>query len=263
MNTVQAPLKTPAPPAGLAADRRARLVLIATVAVTSVLHLVPFLRVLAWPLTFVSTVAHEMGHGLAAVLVGGRFEALRMWSDGSGAATWSALVGRLGHATIAAGGLLGPALAAAVLFLAGRGQRSARAALGVLGVGLLVADLAVVRSLFGAVFIGVLGLLLLGLALKAPGWLAQASLVFVAVQLSLSVFSRADYLFTPVARTAAGGMPSDVARIAEALLLPYWFWGGCCALVSVAALLVGLVAFLRPAAGSPASLDGGDGVGIG
>jgi hypothetical protein len=221
------------------------VVLLGTVAVTALLYTVPYLRVLAWPLRLLSTVAHEMGHGLAAVLVGGRFQALLMWSDGSGVATWSALVGRLGHATIAAGGLVGPALWAALCFLAGRSPRGARVALISLGGGLLLADILVVRTLFGAVFVALLGLLLLALGLAATTWLAQATLVFVAVQLALSVFSRADYLFTPLARTANGAMPSDVAQIAEALWLPYWFWGACCGLLSVLVLLVALVSYLR------------------
>jgi hypothetical protein len=229
----------------LPAEGRARLVLVGTVAVTALLYLVPWLRVLAWPLRLLSTVAHEMGHGLAALLVGGRFQALRMWSDGSGVATWSALVGRLGHAAIAAGGLVGPALAAALCFVAGRSPRGARVALVALGGGLLLADLLVVRTLFGAVFVAGLALLLLVMGLAATTWLAQATLVFVAVQLALSVFSRADYLFTPLARTATGTLPSDVAQIAEALWLPYWFWGAACGLLSVLVLLGGLVAYLR------------------
>ena len=220
--------------------------LLATVAVTVALYLVPFLRVLAWPFRLVSTVVHELGHGLAAALVGGRFEALLMWSDGSGVASWSALVGRVGHAVIAAGGLVGPAVAAAALFLAGRSLRGARIALVVGGASLLVVDLLLVRTLFGFFFVGALGLVLLVMGLKAANWLARAAVVFLGVQLSLSVFSRADYLFTPVAVTAEGSMPSDVARIAEALVLPYWFWGACCGLVSVAVLLLGLVVYLQP-----------------
>ena len=65
------------------------------------------------------------------------------------------------------------------------------------------------------------------------------------VQLSLSVFSRADYLFTREAVTATGTVPSDVSQIAEALILPYWFWGACCGALSVAVLLVALVIYLR------------------
>jgi len=223
--------------------------LVASVVVTAVLYLVPFLRFLAWPFVLVSTVVHELGHGLAAILVGGRFEALLMWSDGSGMASWSALVGRVGHAVIAAGGLVGPAIAAAALFVAGRSRRGSRVALVVGGAGLLLVDLLLVRTWFGFFFVAVLGLSLLGLGLKAADWLAQATVVFLGTQLALSVFSRADYLFTPVARTADGTSPSDVAHIAEALVLPYWFWGACCGLLSVAVLVWGLVLYLRPSHG--------------
>ncbi len=40
-------------------------------------------------------------------------------------------------------------------------------------------------------------------------------------------------------------MPSDVARIAEALWLPYWIWGGLCAVFSALVLVLGLRAYLR------------------
>lgn len=224
---------------------RARWVLGLTIALTAVLYAVPVLRPLAWPLRLLSTLAHELGHGLAAVLVGGRFEALLMWSDGAGVATWSALVGRLGHAFIAAGGLVGPAIGAALLFACGRTERGARISLALVGVGLVVADVMVVRTLFGAVFVAALAVVALALAVSGAGWVTQAVLVFAAVQLALSVFSRADYLFTPVAHTPAGVMPSDVAQIADALILPYWVWGSLCGLVSVGVLLAGLVLFVR------------------
>jgi hypothetical protein len=61
----------------------------------------------------------------------------------------------------------------------------------------------------------------------------------------LSVFSRGDYLFTDVARTQNGAMPSDVANMANALFLPYWFWGAACGLFSVAMLALGAWFFLR------------------
>jgi hypothetical protein len=225
--------------------RRARLVLVVSIALTALLYAVPGLRMLAWPLRLIATLAHELGHGLAAVAVGGDFEALLMWSDGSGQATWTALVGRLGHAIIAAGGLVGPALAAAVCFVLGRSARAARVSLLVMGLGLIAADVLVVRTLFGVLFVAVLAVAFVAIGALAADWLVQGTLVFVAVQLALSVFARADYLFTPVARTASGEMPSDVAHMAEALILPYWFWGACCGLFSVAVLVLALVVFLR------------------
>jgi hypothetical protein len=41
-------------------------------------------------------------------------------------------------------------------------------------------------------------------------------------------------------------MPSDVAQIAEAFLLPYWIWGGLCGLFSVSVLALGTWLYLRP-----------------
>jgi hypothetical protein len=204
--------------------------LVGSIVITGVLYGVPILRWASWPLRLLATLAHELGHGLAAIFAGGRFEALLLYSDGSGVATWTALVGRWGHAMIAAGGLVGPALAAALLLLFGRTARGARIALVLVGSGLVIADVLVVRTLFGAVFVAVAAAGLLALGILASDWVAQAGLVFIAVQLALSVFSRADYLFTPVAETGHGVLPSDVAQIQDALILPYWFWGACCGL---------------------------------
>lgn len=92
-------------------------------------------------------------------------------------------------------------------------------------------------------------LLSLAAGLAKPPWVPQLWLLFTAVQLALSVFSRGDYLFTATARTGRGALPSDAAQLADALIGPYWFWGGVCGLLSVAALLFGVVTFFRPAAG--------------
>ncbi|HSS52021.1 MAG TPA: M50 family metallopeptidase, partial [Thermoanaerobaculia bacterium] len=53
-------------------------------AVTLVLYVVPYGQVLARPLLLLSTLAHEMGHGLTALLLGGRFQRLEMWASGAG-----------------------------------------------------------------------------------------------------------------------------------------------------------------------------------
>ena len=114
-----------------------------------------------------------------------------------------------------------------------------------MGVGLLLAEVFVVRNLFGVAFVGVVAAMSLAVGLKGRD-AAQWMLLFVGVQLALSVFSRADYLFTATAQTGAGDHPSDVAHISEALLLPYWFWGASIGLVSVLVLVGGLASFFLP-----------------
>ncbi len=224
---------------------RARLVLGASVGVTAVLYAVPYGRYLAYPLMLLSTLAHEMGHGVAAILVGGSFERFVMWPDGSGMAVWSGEPGRLAAAAVAAGGLIGPAVTAALAFAFGRTARGARHALTAIAIVLALALVLVVRNLFGALFVAVLLLWCFATARKASGEVAQLVLVFLAVQLALSVFARGDYLFTPVAETAGGAMPSDVGQIAAALFLPYWFWGAVCGGISVLVLGYGVKSYWR------------------
>lgn len=217
----------------------------ASVLVTVALYAVPQGAVLAYPLMLLSTLAHELGHGVAALLVGGSFHRFEMWPDGSGVAQWSGRVTRLELAAVAAGGLVGPAVVAAFGLVAGRRERGARSALYTAAVLLALAELLVVRSVFAFVFVGLVIVLCWLTARHASGEVAQLVLVFLAVQLALSVFSRGDYLFTATADTAAGPMPSDVGQIAAALLLPFWFWGLACGLVSLAVVVWGLRIYWR------------------
>ncbi|MEM7356279.1 MAG: M50 family metallopeptidase [Acidobacteriota bacterium] len=233
------------PQQSLKPTERARLVLLVSVGLTALLYIVPYGQYVAYPLMLLSTLAHEMGHGVAAILVGGTFHRFEMWADGSGVANWSGHVGPLQLAFVAAGGLVGPAVAAALGFAVGRTVRGARGALTAVAVILALALLLVVRNLFGFVFVAVVLAGCVLAARKASGEVAQLILIFLAVQLALSVFSRGDYLFTPVAETTGGTLPSDVGQMANALLLPYWFWGLVCGAVSVGVLIYGIKAYWR------------------
>lgn len=209
-------------------------------ALTLALFLVPQLDVIARPLSLLSTVVHELGHGVVALLLGGDLHRLSIWSDGSGLAQYAGDFGRLASAAIAAGGLLGPPVAAMFLFVASRGERPARRALAVCAAVLLIALVLWVRNLFGLFFVGSLAGVLILLLWKASATVAQLVTAFLAMQLTLSVFSRADYLFTSSAQTAQGVGASDTAQIAQALWLPYWVWGALIAGMSLAILFVGL-----------------------
>lgn len=204
---------------------------------------VPSLRWLAWPLLLLSTLFHELGHGAAALLAGGGFEALRIYPDGSGVATTLSDGSRGMVALIAAGGPLAPPLAALALFVAARRAGWSRAALWLLFVALALAVPLWVRNVFGIGFVLVLAALFGAIAWRASDRLAQASVCFLAIELCLSAFARADYLFMAEASTGLGRMPSDTAQIANALWLPHWVWGGAIALLSLGVLALGIVLF--------------------
>jgi hypothetical protein len=215
------------------------------VVLTLLLYLVPYGDTIAYPLLLISTLAHELGHGVAGVLVGGEFHSLKIFPDASGMASISFGGGRIASAVVAAGGLVGPPVVAALLFMVSVRPKVARFALAGIAMLLVAILLLLVRNPFGWVFVGLVAALAGLIAWKASARVAQLVVVFIAVQLALSVYSRGDYLFTDVARTAQGPAPSDVAQMADALFLPYWFWGGVCALLSVLVLAGGTWLFWR------------------
>lgn len=228
-------------------ERRIRYFLLGSVIVTLALYLIPAAIYINLPLIWLSTLAHELGHGFTAALLGGNFDSFKMYPDASGAAQWSAPAsfGALRQALVAAGGLVGPAIVAAFGFVLARNAKAAQYALLGGTFALVAIAVLVVRNGFGWGFVGVLALVLGVLGTRKRPEVAQLGLVFLATQLAMSVFSRGDYLFTEYAHTAEGKMPSDVAQMANALVGPYWLWGGLCGAFSVVVLGAGLWVFFR------------------
>lgn len=223
--------------------RQALIALLLAIAASLAVVWVPLLDVLAWPLLLGSTLAHELGHGLAALALGGSFEALSLFADGSGVAEYRGAFSRSEVALIALAGLLGPPFAAMLMLLAGRHPRASHAALGALGVVLALAGLVWSGNTLTLVFCLVLAFALLLVAILGSPAVSQVVCVFAAVELTLASFTRADYLFTDSARTGGGVLVSDVGQIADAWWLPYWFWGALAALLSLLFLAVGVWRF--------------------
>ena len=90
--------------------------------ITVVLWQMPFGNFVLYPFTILSTWFHEMGHGLTAIALGGRFEKLMIFSNGSGLAYNSGhlALGAFGRALVSTGGLMGPPIAGAALLMASR-----------------------------------------------------------------------------------------------------------------------------------------------
>jgi hypothetical protein len=209
------------------------LLILSTAAVVLVWQL-PYGQQLLYPLTLLATYAHEMGHGLTALLTGADFDQMLLHADGSGVAVWRGNPGRLASALIAAGGLAAPTFAGVALLLISRKPRYARSVLAVLSVLLLVSMAVWTRSAFGVVFLLAVAVTL-GLAAKAlPDAAAAFVLHLIAATLCLSWFNNLGYMFSAQAIVNGVAMPSDSAVIAQALWLPYWFWGGVVAALSLA-----------------------------
>ena len=233
---------------------RARAALAGATAVGILAPLLPFGGIVGYPILLLSTLAHEMGHGLTAMLVGLEFDSFRLYADGSGVAMIGGTAGRLSRAATAAGGLIGPAMVGAFLFWLSARPRLAQSALMAFGALMIVACVLVIRNVFGLAFVGVAGGSLFYVGRRFGAGIAQFTVALLAVQMALSVFSRADYLFTKTAMTGEGAMPSDVAQLADLLFLPFWFWGFICGAISVCVLALGLSTFWKHSkAQSPAT----------
>ena len=213
--------------------------LIAAAIATILLWQVPGGNYILYPFTILATWFHEMGHGLAALLLGGQFEQLQIFPNGSGVAfhRGALFLGPIGQAMVAAAGPMGPPIAGAVLIQASRSFKVASLSLKILGSFLILSTLIWVRSLFGLIAIPLLGLIILGISLKAPRWVQGFTVQFLGVQACVSTYLQLDYLFSA---SAGPGLHSDSAQIQQELFLPYWFWGGLMAIASLVILVQSL-----------------------
>lgn len=221
----------------------ARWVLLAAVIIVVVLPQVPFLSMVLRPLGWLGTLAHETGHGLGAVAMGGHIDSIQVFMDGSGVAhsSYPSAEGWR-RAFVSLAGLIGPAVASVGLLWAGLGPRLAKLGAVLLGLALCVQALTLTQGFATVVALG-WGTVALLAGWRLPGHIVRLGLMVVAVQLALLVYQGSGYLFTAEAQTGAGTMPSDVSNIASAMGGHYLMWGIGVGIVDVLLLGVGLVGF--------------------
>lgn len=221
-----------------------RALVFAALALLVIKQVVPFGRLLLYPFTLLATWVHEMGHGLAALVVGGHFSSLQIFSDASGLAQTSEAPGAR-EGVVAIAGLLAPPIVGASILAFARGPKRARTALGVLAIAMLVSLAIWVRSIAGFVAIPIVCALVAYGALKLSEnhrlWLAQ----FLGVFLALDTVSRIDYLFTRAVMVDGEERASDIANAARAWGGFFWLWGLLVAAVSLALVAIGLWAAWR------------------
>lgn len=211
--------------------------LIAAAVGTVVFWQVPWGGYVVYPFTILATWFHEMGHGLTALLLGGEFEGLLLFPDGSGVALHRGPVfgGLFGRAFVSASGPLGPSVAGALLILAGKRENTSRLCLLLLG-GLMAVSTALwVRSFFGLIAVPFWSALILLIGLKGPDWLRMFFVQLLGVQACVSVYHQMGYLFTEEAVIGGTRVLTDTGHMADSLLLPHWFWG---ALLGIASFLL-------------------------
>lgn len=209
---------------------------------TVILWQIPYGRYILWPFTILGTWFHEMGHGLTAILLGGSLHSLELFPDGSGLARYSGadLLGGLGRAIVAAGGPLGPAIAGALLISLSRITKSAPIMLFALGATMLLSAILWLKTLFGFIFLIVLGILIIFIAFKGADKLRIMSVRLLGVQACVSVYLSVGYMFSGGGVIEGKEYLSDTAVMESALWLPYWFWGALLLLISASMIFLSL-----------------------
>jgi hypothetical protein len=224
--------------------KTSNILIIALIGVISVLiQFFPEGLFLLYPFRILSTWFHEMGHGVTAMILGGSFHSLEIFENGSGVALFSGnlLFGKVGNSIVAAAGLIGPIFAGMILILLSLNKKSARYAGTILSLIMIISVVFWVRNVFGIVFILIFGIILMMLSSR-QGLRGQSVLLqFVGVQAFLSVYENIGYFFSPGGIIGGSEYKSDVAVIAEGLLLPYWFWGGLIIAISIVCIVFTLI----------------------
>jgi hypothetical protein len=220
-------------------DRMRLLGLIGAAIATIALWQVPGGNYILYPFTILASWFHEMAHGLMAFLLGGKFDRLIIFPNGSGIAYYSGplFLEPISTVLVAATGPMGPPLAGAGLIVASRNPKASSMILKFFGIFMIFSALVWIRSLFGFVAIFVMGSYVLGMSFVRSEGLRNFAVQFLGVQACVATYVQIDYLFS----YSAGPLGiSDTGRIQQIILLPYWFWGAIIAAGSIFILVTSL-----------------------
>lgn len=206
------------------------LILITISCLVLLLWYIPALGIVRYPFMLLGTWFHEMGHGLTSIAVGAHFDRLEIFANGSGIAyttyysdAWVPI--HIGRALVAAGGLLGPAIAGGILVILSSKPNSARWGMRFLLVVMITSILLYVRSTTGVWVLLIISILLGLVSFVKNKKLTQLTLLFLGIQSTLSTYLQLDYLFTGEFVMEGKLMKSDTQNIAESLSGSYWMWG--------------------------------------
>lgn len=226
------------------------LALFAFGAITIILWNVPGGGLILYPFTLLGTWFHEMAHGIAAILMGGNFQQLVIFPNGSGYAqfTYSSLfLGILGKSFVAAAGPIGPSIAGALFITASVSKKATEWTLYFFSAMLIVSSLIWVRPLisWGFLFVLLFSVLITFIAFKANLKFKVLALQFLAVQAFISVYQSIGYLFSSGAFVDGSPNMSDTQVIADNLLLPYWFWGALILAINLLLIYISFKYFFK------------------
>lgn len=195
------------------------------------------------PFRLLATWVHELGHGLGALVSGGRFEQMVITPQFSGLAQtvtssdWQQVV-------VLLGGLLGPALAGAVMLILTRRLNQSRLALYLLTGGLVATLVFWAGDNFTRAIVFGFGLVITVIATKAWPLIRSLSAHIIALAFCLNAVADFNYFFMRAADVGAYSGRSDTGALAGIIGGPHLFWALVPSVLSIL-ILYGAFRFSR------------------
>jgi Peptidase M50B-like len=199
-------------------------------------------RYILYPFKLFSTWVHEMSHGTAAILIGGKIKDLQIFHDGSGScyyyydgATWKG-------AFVSSAGYTGTAFWGCILLLFRRTVLGPTIGTIGFGVAILLSCALYVRNAFGLI-----ALIIEGLAFILCGWFLPALWLdnlyaFLAVTCSMNALLDIRNLYGSSQGYVGGQLSStDAVAVSEYWGNDYRFWATLWLIFAIVMTLIGLI----------------------
>ena len=203
----------------------------------------PFLGNIRYPFILLGTWFHEMGHGITALILGGKFNYLEIYSNGGGVAYTSYQTNKLflpyniTRALVAFGGLIGPCIMGGIQIISATNQKFSKWILITLVLSIIISLIFWVKSTIGIIVLALISIALsIIIYLKKPR-LINWTVLFLGLQSTLSTYLQLDYLFTSSFERNGKNNISDTQTIADSLFGNHWFWAVFVILVSIIIIL--------------------------
>lgn len=223
--------------------RYSEIALVLVLAFVSImLWRVPIIGWLFYPFHLFGTFVHELSHGFAAIFTGGDFQRFEVNLDRSGTAWYTGGIRWI----VTSAGYLGCALFGGLLIILSASGFSGRTVLTIVGVALGILCLIWVRNLFGIASGLIIATLLVIAGNRLTVGLADALLLFLAVQVVLNALNSVFDLI--LISTRQHNIVTDAQIMQSITGIPAPFWAIIWTVIAIAILIGALVLAYRDSA---------------
>mmetsp|Transcript_14698 Transcript_14698/g.20987 ORF Transcript_14698/g.20987 Transcript_14698/m.20987 type:complete len:337 (+) Transcript_14698:219-1229(+) len=194
-----------------------------------------------YPFTIFSTWIHESCHGIAALLVGGKVQWLKIYANTSGLTMTIINPTKFNGSFVSSAGYCGTAITGGILLLFRKIPWASRCLMVLLGTIMIVSVIVYVRNVFGMVSVSILsGIFFLGSYFLNNFWIMEV-LAFVAAATCLNSIMYISYLFGQSQGSVGGELRSTDAYAMQLYTgVSRYFWATLWMLLSLFMVTVGI-----------------------